>query len=144
MKFTVDEIPKIARLIIQKAEDRQEKHKATIIAFSGELGSGKTTLIKEIAQQLGVVHEVQSPTFVIYKIYETANNQFKKLIHADMYRIEHMAELQKLALEDLLQDSHNLFCIEWPEKVPHLIPEGALWIKLHHGNDEKTRTVSMV
>ena len=121
----------------------QKNSKATILALSGDLGAGKTTLAKEIARALGVVEHVSSPTFVIMKIYplDTEICKFKKLIHIDAYRLQSSKELFQLGLEDICADKNNIIIVEWPEYVPECVPDDALWVKLSH-IDEHSREIS--
>ena len=95
--------------------------------FEGELGAGKTTLIKAICNRLGVVDEVVSPTFSIINEYE--NQEGIPLYHFDFYRISSLEEADRLALDDYFY-SGNLCLIEWPEKITPLIPDQYLKINI--------------
>lgn len=96
---------------------------ATVIALYGELGSGKTVFVRGIARALGIKDSVQSPTFVLERIYEIENHpQFRKLIHIDSYRMDHPDELRDLGWSELIADAKNLVCIEWAERVEDLLP----------------------
>lgn len=110
---------------------------ATVVALSGNLGSGKTTLTQMFAEILGVKDYVTSPTFVIEKIYET-NSIFKRLIHIDAYRLESGRELQDLNFEELVENKNNLILIEWPENVKEILPEERVQITCEFV-DENTR-----
>lgn len=113
-----------------------------VIALSGDLGAGKTAFVKELAQHLGIQHEVTSPTFVIMKSYPVINHPpLKILTHIDAYRIESDDEMRVLGFEELLQDCSRILCIEWPEKIQALIPETAIKVSLAI-NPDGTRTVS--
>ena len=94
-----------------------------VIAFSGELGAGKTTFIQALCRQLGVKTDVNSPTFSIVNEYFTPEGA--SVYHFDLYRIEDPAELFDLGYEEYFF-SGDLCFIEWPEKAMHLIPEDAL------------------
>jgi len=89
-------------------------------------------MIQEIARQLGIPENLQSPTYVIYKKYETPNSPWKYLIHGDMYRLESADEIIKLGWKDLLKNSENLILIEWPEKIADAIPKDAIVVSLTH------------
>ncbi|MEA3399072.1 MAG: tRNA (adenosine(37)-N6)-threonylcarbamoyltransferase complex ATPase subunit type 1 TsaE [Patescibacteria group bacterium] len=130
--FTKKEIPEITRKILNQIS---KKEKATVVAFSGDLGTGKTTLIQSISNQLGIKDDLNSPTFVLIKFYGIEGD-YNKLIHVDAYRLESSKELIKLNWNELLKSSNNLILIEWPEKVPEAIPEDAIWVKLEHVNEE--------
>ena len=94
--------------------------------FSGELGAGKTTLIKSICRQLGVEHSMSSPTFSIINEYETP--AFDRIYHFDFYRIRHEAEAYDMGVEDYFYSGRYCF-IEWPDKIPSLIP--AAFVNIH-------------
>ena len=71
MEFSLEQVPDKAKDIVMSAERNASPNHATLITFSGDLGAGKTTMIQEIARLLGVREDLQSPTFVIYKIYKS-------------------------------------------------------------------------
>lgn len=100
-----------------------EKNMATIIGLKGELGSGKTTFVQNLARELGLTELITSPTFVIEKIYRLTGQKFRKLIHIDAYRLEDGGELLKLGFQELAQDSGNLILIEWVERVSDILGE---------------------
>ncbi|MCI0619657.1 tRNA (adenosine(37)-N6)-threonylcarbamoyltransferase complex ATPase subunit type 1 TsaE [Candidatus Wolfebacteria bacterium] len=99
------------------------KERATIVELRGELGSGKTTFVKAVAEALGVKDTVTSPTFVIEKVYKVSHPHFTNLVHIDAYRLESGNELRALGFPTLTQDPHNLILIEWPERVADILPE---------------------
>jgi tRNA threonylcarbamoyladenosine biosynthesis protein TsaE len=83
MNFNLTEIAQIAVMVLEKAEECQNSDQATVIAFTGNLGAGKTTLIKEIGHQLGVLHDMQSPTFSIYKKYPLEKPLYTHYVRTD-------------------------------------------------------------
>ena len=101
---------------------------ATIVGLYGNLGAGKTTFTQAVAKELGVEDIVNSPTFVIEKIYETKHPHFIRLVHIDAYRLENGKELQNLNFEELVNNAHNLIIIEWPENVKEILPENHIRI----------------
>lgn len=114
---------------------------ACVIALTGELGAGKTALTKELALLLGVRDDVTSPTFVIMKSYPILiHRHFHTLVHIDAYRVESEDEMRVLGYADILKNSGYLVCIEWPERIPHLIPQDAL--RVHITLQGTTRTVT--
>ena len=118
----LDNIGQTAKEIIKKAS-KKANNKATVFAFYGDLGAGKTTLTKEVAKQLGVKERVISPNFVIMKIYKTKDAVFKNLIHIDAYRLKNSEELLKLGWEEMVNDKNNFIIVEWPENVPECLPQ---------------------
>lgn len=109
---------------------------ATVVALKGNLGSGKTTFAQFVGEALGVRDPIQSPTFLIEKIYELTDKPWKFLIHIDAYRLEREEELQALGWEEMVSRSDNLILIEWPEKVSGILPESAYHILFMHGEGE--------
>lgn len=110
--FKLDEIQNIANQIITHS-----KHK--VLLFEGQMGAGKTTLIKAISKELGIVDVANSPTFSIVNEYRTKNNQ--TVYHFDLYRLEEEEEAYDMGIDEYF-DSGNWCFIEWPEKTPNLIP----------------------
>ena len=107
-----------------------------IILFSGDLGAGKTTLIREICRQLECVDNVSSPTFSIINTYLTKYQQ--RLVHMDLYRISGYAEAMDAGVEDYLY-SNDLCFVEWPEKADQLFPENCLFIHVQQEGDDRRR-----
>lgn len=115
------ELDKVSQYIVNQSE------KQKIICFRGELGAGKTTLIKNICNFLKVKDEVNSPTFSIVNEYETAGNQ--RLYHFDFYRIEEEEEALDIGVEDYFY-SELLCLIEWPSKIENLLPENRIEVNI--------------
>ncbi len=101
--------------------------KIPVVAFSGEMGAGKTTFIQSLCLALGVSVEVNSPTFALVNEYFT--DQGESIFHFDLYRIEDPAELFDLGYEEYFYSGSRCF-IEWPEKAGHLIPDDALMVRI--------------
>lgn len=116
---------------------------ATVLALQGDLGAGKTTLTKALAQKLGVTETVVSPTFVIAKFYPATEQDFETVVHMDAYRIESLDELAPLGWKALLQRPNTLIVIEWPEKIARGLPAERLHFAIsHEGNQRRiTRVV---
>ncbi|MBX2866516.1 tRNA (adenosine(37)-N6)-threonylcarbamoyltransferase complex ATPase subunit type 1 TsaE [Candidatus Kaiserbacteria bacterium] len=118
-----------------------QKETSSVLALTGDLGAGKTTFTQALAASLGVKEHVVSPTFMIMRSYDTTHEYFQKLVHIDAYRIDDEEELRVLNIPTLLEDPHNLICIEWSEKVPSVIPKDALHITIDIASDN-TRVVT--
>lgn len=97
-----------------------------VVCFYGEMGVGKTTLIKEICKELGVKDSVFSPTYTLVNEYEFKGHP---LYHFDFYRINDESEAFDMGYEDYFF-SEGLCLVEWPEKIENLIPEDAIKIKI--------------
>jgi tRNA threonylcarbamoyladenosine biosynthesis protein TsaE len=107
--------------------------------FFGEMGSGKTTFIKTLCNRLGVEDAMSSPTFSIVNEYKTADG--KKVYHFDYYRIRNEAEAYDIGSEEYFY-SGNLCLIEWPEKIPSLIPAEHAEVSITV-EDQNHRTIAL-
>lgn len=130
----------IAREYAENLEPQMDR--ATVVALSGELGSGKTTFAKAFAAALGLRHEdVTSPTFVIQKVFDLpSGSRWKRLVHIDAYRLEQAHEIERLGWKGLLSDTTALILIEWPENIGAALPKDAQRISFTY-KDENTREI---
>jgi tRNA threonylcarbamoyladenosine biosynthesis protein TsaE len=118
--YTLEDLPTIASEIIASVKSKQ-------LLFYGEMGAGKTTLIKEICNQLDVLDTISSPTFSLVNEYETSKT--KKVFHFDFYRIEDEEEALDMGIEEYFDNKY--WClIEWPENIKNLLPLDAVQIYL--------------
>lgn len=110
-----------------------------VISLSGDLGAGKTTLIKGVAHSLtGIEKEnVTSPTFGLMHCYSD-DLKIKKLYHFDLYRLKTLAEFLDLGFDELLEESA---CIEWPEKILSILPENCLNIYFRINNETQREII---
>lgn len=99
-----------------------------MIHVRGELGAGKTTLVRGLLRALGVTGAVRSPTYTLIEPYELPSFQ---LYHLDLYRLGDPEELEWLGLRDLL-DGRSLCLIEWPERGQGVLPDPDLEVRLEH------------
>ena len=146
---SLSELPQTAKSILEFAKDKK------IFCFYGELGAGKTTLIKEICKQLGVNDEGSSPTFSLINEYRTPSQPSPKgkelyaqtsppsgeiregvLYHLDLYRLKNESEIFDIGYEDYLFSGNYCF-IEWPEKMEHLLPSEIVKIKIEVKDSER-------
>ncbi len=118
--FTLDQIQEVAQTIIDQKSSK-------IVLLNGEMGAGKTTLIKNIAKALGVTEATSSPTFSLVNEYQSTSGEV--LYHFDVYRIKDENEAMAIGIEDYLYSGNWCF-IEWSEKIPNLIPEHHIVIEL--------------
>lgn len=98
-------------------------HGGDIVLLSGELGAGKTTLVKGIAEGLGIQGDIVSPTFTLLNVYECRmqNAECKNFVHVDTYRLNNEQQLIDIGIEDYLGDPETVCVIEWPEKLQTLL-----------------------
>ena len=128
--FSLNELPEIAKTILNEIN-----HKTVL--FYGEMGVGKTTLIKELTKQLGSDDIVSSPTFSLVNEYHSLREE--KIYHFDFYRIENENEALDIGIEDYFDE--DAWClIEWPENVKNLLPLNAVEIHLSI-IDDNTRSI---
>lgn len=130
--YTLEELPAIAKEIIKFA-----KHK--VLLFYGEMGVGKTTLIKEIVKQLGSSDIVSSPTFSIVNEYHTQNGE--KVFHFDFYRINDENEAFDIGIEEYFYS--DCWCLaEWPDKLKNSLPLSSVMITITL-NSNQSRTIEI-
>ena len=133
IEFSLDQINQVTDKII--AQNPQK-----IILFNGEMGVGKTTLIKQLSKNLGVLEATSSPTFSLVNEYKTIDNQV--IYHFDVYRLKSETEALDMGFDDYLYSGNWCF-IEWSEKIPNLIPQEHSNINielLENGNRKLTLT----
>lgn len=112
-EVTLSDLPGVARQIIQQLD------KAKVWLFFGELGSGKTTLIKVLGSELGVEDSMSSPSFSIVNEYKTTEGL--TIYHFDFYRIKTEMEAMDIGIDDYFYSGSPCF-VEWPEQIPSLVP----------------------
>ncbi|MDA3881972.1 MAG: tRNA (adenosine(37)-N6)-threonylcarbamoyltransferase complex ATPase subunit type 1 TsaE [Bacteroidales bacterium] len=109
---------------------------AKVFAIYAGMGVGKTTCIKEICKQLGVVDEVTSPTFAIINEYKTERDDF--IYHFDLYRLETIEEAHNIGVEEYLYSGRICF-IEWPELIESILPESTVRVDIQELSDGKRK-----
>jgi tRNA threonylcarbamoyladenosine biosynthesis protein TsaE len=112
---------------------------ATVFAFKGKMGAGKTTFIKAVCEELGVSDVINSPTFAIVNEYRS-DTTAELIYHFDFYRIQDIREAYNMGAEDYF-NSGALCFIEWPEKIESLLPEDAVFVDIEEQEDG-SRTVA--
>lgn len=138
MEFLSGSLEETAKIAVNFAESKFTKFEgATVVGLYGDLGAGKTTFMKYLAEYFGIKETIQSPTFVIMKKYrllgssrETlekenlrlAPSDYKLLIHIDAYRIEKEDEMINLGWSEIISNPCNLICVEWPERIAGIMP----------------------
>ncbi len=129
--FSLDELNEIAQKIIAYTPEK-------VIVFNGEMGVGKTTLIKELCKVLGVNGTTSSPTFSLVNEYQLTNNQY--IYHFDVYRLKLESEALDMGIDEYLYSGNWCF-IEWAEKIPNLIPKEHSVITIELLSDGKRKLV---
>ncbi len=128
-----NEAADVARLILQSHAD------ARVFALHGELGAGKTTLIKGFCAALGVKDQASSPSFAIVNEYHGVGAD--PVYHFDLYRLRHANELRDIGFEEYLDSGAYCF-IEWPELAADHLPADALHVRIE-ASPEGSRTLSI-
>lgn len=159
----VAETQKIAKQLLRIVKDKKIK----IVLLIGELGSGKTTLVKYIAKELGVEKTITSPTFLISKEYRVGDSrlelekktksksqsqtQISNFVHYDLYRLRTHNELAEIGFEEKMADKNNLIVIEWPDKINGLkeklskkFKNQILTIKFYHTKNKNQRKIKII
>ena len=111
--FSIEQLDLVAKQIL-------EQNPSKVLLFNGEMGAGKTTLIKKLCENLGVNEPTSSPTFSLVNEYYTTNNQY--IYHFDCYRLKTEIEALDMGIDEYLYSGYWCF-IEWAEKISNLIPE---------------------
>ncbi|WP_345333292.1 tRNA (adenosine(37)-N6)-threonylcarbamoyltransferase complex ATPase subunit type 1 TsaE [Mucilaginibacter defluvii] len=128
---SLSELPDAARQLISHAGTSK------IFVFYGDMGAGKTTLIKELAAALGVTEAVTSPTFSIVNEYIIPSG---KAYHFDFYRLKKQSEALDMGYEEYFYSGNYCF-IEWPEKIPDLLPEHYTRVSITALDDNRRQLV---
>lgn len=130
---SVDEVSVSAETFLNAIGDKN------IIAFSAEMGAGKTTFIQAVLNILGIEDIVPSPTYSIVNVYDS--EKYGRIYHFDFYRINDIHEAMDIGVEEMLY-SNDLCFIEWPEKIKDLLPDNVIWSYIRI-NEDTTRTLTI-
>ena len=117
------------------------KGQSLILSLEGDLGAGKTTFTQGFAKGLGIKDKIQSPTFIILKIYKIPKkNRFKKLIHVDAYRLK-SKDFKAFGWKELVNDPENLILVEWGNKIKDILPKDSLVLSFGHIGHKNKRLI---
>ncbi|MFI1773805.1 tRNA (adenosine(37)-N6)-threonylcarbamoyltransferase complex ATPase subunit type 1 TsaE [Thalassobellus citreus] len=131
INYRLEEVDNVAKKLIMNINSK------TLLLY-GDMGVGKTTLIKALVKALGSYDDVSSPTFSIVNEYKLKDS---RIYHFDLYRINDIEEAYNFGIEDYLY-SNNWCIIEWPDIIKDILPNGFNKIGLTL-NDDKTRTLKL-
>ena len=113
-----------------------------VIGLIGELGSGKTTFVKGLAQGMGIKEPITSPTFVMLKEYRIPKANQPTLVHVDAYRVENLDDIKSVGIEDYFNRNGAIVVIEWAEKIKKILPKDTLYIGFKH-KSEREREINL-
>ena len=131
--YTLQQLPQTADAFWKIAEN------ATVIALHGKMGAGKTTFIHALCDARGVHDVVSSPTFALINEYVFSENGIeKKIFHIDLYRLHDEKEAVQAGIEDCLYSDH-ICLVEWPEKIPTLLPNETMHVFIDPIDNETRR-----
>ena len=133
--FTLQEIDKAGEQFISLLNNSK------IVAFNGEMGSGKTTFIHEVCRRMGVTDKMSSPTYAIINQYKTINDT--TINHIDLYRLKDTEEGIEAGVEDAITSGDFCF-IEWPEKIMVVLPLHIISVFIEITDDTKRRLIAKV
>ncbi len=108
-----------------------------MIALSGDLGAGKTTLAQAICAGYGVIEQVTSPTYSLVHRYDALASA---VVHIDLYRLDNYSQLGNLGWDEILSED-ALVIVEWPERAGNKMPDDHLHIELQYSPDDPSRRV---
>lgn len=127
--YTLDEIPEVAEFVYNLLNGTR------IVALTGELGAGKTSLTQAVLQKAGVQDTIQSPTFTYVSCYTGAND--RRYYHFDLYRLANVEEFIAAGFTDYLDEPESYVFIEWPEIIAPLLTKNVCFIALDHVTEDK-------
>ncbi|MEL6274910.1 MAG: tRNA (adenosine(37)-N6)-threonylcarbamoyltransferase complex ATPase subunit type 1 TsaE [Bacteroidota bacterium] len=134
--FSLDKLPRVV------TELRDSFPDAKVFTLTGDLGAGKTTLVAEFCRQMGVTHEMSSPTFSIVNEY---HYNAGLIFHLDCYRLKDIQEALDLDVETYFEHGQYVF-VEWPAIIEPLLPSGVVNLRLDYNplspNQRETRTLT--
>jgi tRNA threonylcarbamoyladenosine biosynthesis protein TsaE len=135
------EIDRFGKQMIDHIGKRCGKNRAQacVIGLFGNLGAGKTTLVRSILKEMGVLGLVTSPTFVIMKRFIVSQNDlFDVAYHIDAYRIT-TADLKDLSFKEILLNNRAIICIEWADRIREALPKDMIRVQCNYGQKEDER-----
>jgi len=135
---SIEQLPDVAKRILQFANQVIQGANC-VFAFYGEMGAGKTTLIKEMCRQLGSSDNFSSPTYSIVNEYQIGENE-SKIYHIDLYRLKNIDEALAIGIEEYINGESYCF-IEWPQLIEQLLPVNTVKVEIKF--EDNTREISI-
>lgn len=132
--ISIDQLPELARELLKAFPER------SVFLFNGQMGAGKTTLIKEMCNALGVMDSMSSPTYSIVNEYTGA---IDIIYHFDLYRLKNTEECLDIGFEEYVNSGNYCF-IEWPEVAMPLMPEKYVEVNLRAEGETRYLTAQLI
>ncbi|MDR3646639.1 MAG: tRNA (adenosine(37)-N6)-threonylcarbamoyltransferase complex ATPase subunit type 1 TsaE [Candidatus Babeliales bacterium] len=133
--YSQDELPEVIDLINTQIQD------CKIITFTGPLGAGKSTIVRELLRTYNIEEDILSPTFTYVNIYK--NKQGEIFYHFDLYRIHDVEEFLMMGFDEYLRVPNSKVFIEWPEVISSLLHENVCHITLDYGSHLSERILTI-
>lgn len=134
--YGLQDVPSVAQLLMKKLQT------CRVMTFTGSLGAGKTTLIRELLHQRGISEPVTSPTFNYVNVYTNKNGQ--KFYHFDLYRITNLDDFCSAGFDEYLYQPQSWAMIEWPGTVMPLLTHDVCHILLEYSDSKRTMTYTCI
>ena len=133
LNYKLDELPEVVAKLSEQLKNQ------SVVALIGELGAGKTTLVKALLKAWGVTEDVTSPTFTYVNCYQNAAG--KRFFHFDLYRISKLDDFLSQGFDEYLQQSNALCLIEWPQVIKPLLKSGYSCLRIEHSPGDGRKMV---
>lgn len=131
--YSLDEIDKAVNVLYPYLDS------CKIFTFEGDLGAGKTTLIRAFLRKFGITEEVTSPTFTYVNIYE--NTQGQRFYHFDLYRLKELKEFYASGFQEYLYQPNSWALIEWPGIIESIVKKNICKIEILYESDDKRELI---
>jgi tRNA threonylcarbamoyladenosine biosynthesis protein TsaE len=131
----LNQLPEVAKDILNFSQGRR------VFAFHGEMGSGKTTIIKQLCIKLGCKDNLSSPSYSIINEYLVEADE-QKIYHIDLYRLKDIKEALSIGIEGYISGEYYCF-IEWPELVNSLLPQNVINVSITHEDNMREISIFM-
>jgi tRNA threonylcarbamoyladenosine biosynthesis protein TsaE len=133
IRYTLEDLPRVARNVQEVIAPY------AVVALIGDLGAGKTTLVRELLTQAGVVEVVTSPTFTYVNCYKTVHDH--EVYHFDLYRISTIEQFFGLGLESFLYQPLTRAYVEWPVVIAPLLQRDVCTLTVRYGDQINERII---
>ena len=131
--YTLDQLPQVAQELAGDLKGYR------IITLTGDLGAGKTTLVKRLLREWGIKDEILSPTFTYVNCYK--NDAGGKIFHFDLYRIANLDQFLELGFDEYLSEPNSICLIEWPQVIEPILDGQVCRLEIMHISDSQRKLI---